>query len=106
MDRPARRRWRRLALGVALVALAAFDLSRPPQSQASARAMLLAIHGYQATLSPLMPVLGVRCRFRPTCSHYAEGALRKHGALAGSALALRRLARCGPWTPLGTYDPP
>ena len=106
MAGPRLRRWRRLALAAALVALAAFDLSRPPASQATTRAMLLAIHGYQATLSPLMPALGVRCRFRPTCSHYAKGALRKHGALAGSFLALRRLARCGPWTPLGTYDPP
>jgi putative membrane protein insertion efficiency factor len=49
---------------------------------------------YQWTLSPL---LGANCRFYPSCSHYAEEALRKHGLIKGSYLAVRRLARCHPW---------
>ena len=61
---------------------------------------------YQRTASPLMPALGVRCRFTPTCSHYAEAVLRTHGFPAGAWLTARRLARCGPWTKDGTADPP
>jgi uncharacterized protein len=99
---------RRLALALALLfaVLLGYDLARPPRRQVSARALLGAIHLYQATLSPRMPLLGVQCRFHPTCSHYAEGAIRKYGALAGTARAAWRIARCGPWTPQGTYDPP
>jgi len=98
---------RRAAVPLLLVAgLLAVDLARPPASQASARLLLGGIHLYQATLSPHMGALGVQCRFRPTCSHYAEGAIARHGALSGSLRAAWRIVRCGPWTPLGTYDPP
>lgn len=106
MDRPHRRRRRLLVALAALAVAAAFDLSRPPARQLSTRALLTAVDGYQAVVSPRLAAAGVRCRFRPTCSRYAEGALAKHGALVGGALALRRLARCGPWTPAGTVDPP
>ncbi len=57
---------------------------------------------YQVTLSPL---LGPRCRFMPSCSHYACACLRNHGLVRGSWLTLRRLSRCHPWHP-GGYDPP
>ena len=53
-----------------------------------------------------MGELGVRCRFTPTCSHYGAGAIAKYGAWKGSWLAAWRVLRCGPWTPMGTYDPP
>lgn len=99
-------RARKLALLLGLTVLLGIDLAQPPARQVSARAFLGAIHLYQATLSPRMPLLGVQCRFRPTCSHYAEGAIRKYGAAVGTARAVARIARCGPWTPLGTYDPP
>jgi len=89
-----------------LVVLAALDFARPPQEQWTARGLLAAIHLYQATLSPHMSQVGVRCRFIPTCSHYGEGAIRKYGALVGTARTAWRIARCGPWTPAGTYDPP
>jgi uncharacterized protein len=59
------------------------------------------IWGYRLTLSPF---IGRHCRFDPTCSHYALEALSKHGALRGSLLTLRRLARCHPWGGQG-YDP-
>lgn len=49
---------------------------------------------YQVVISPLT---GPCCRFDPTCSHYAIEAIRRHGALAGCWLALRRIVRCGPW---------
>lgn len=82
------------------------DLARAPRDQLSARVLLGAIHLYQATLSPLLGTAGVRCRFKPSCSHYAEGAIRKYGAWTGSWKAAWRVLRCGPWTPAGTVDPP
>jgi putative membrane protein insertion efficiency factor len=59
------------------------------------------IRAYQLALSPL---LGPRCRFYPSCSQYALEAVRAHGSLHGSWLALRRLLRCHPWH-AGGYDP-
>lgn len=103
------RRRRLIAMGAALLlllALLAIDLARPPRRQASARLLLAGIDLYQATLSPLLGKTGARCRFQPTCSHYGEGAIRKHGALVGGWKAVWRIARCGPWTPAGTVDPP
>jgi putative membrane protein insertion efficiency factor len=43
------------------------------------------------------PFLGHTCRFYPTCSAYAEDALRTHGVLKGLHLTLRRIMRCHPW---------
>lgn len=89
-----------------LLLLLAIDFSRPPAAQVSARVLLGAIDVYQATFSILNRKAGVRCRFKPSCSHYAEGAIRKYGALKGSGLAAWRVLRCGPWTPAGTVDLP
>ncbi len=91
---------------LAVLLLLGLDMARPPQSQISARVLLGGIHLYQATLSPVLGKTGVRCRFQPTCSHYGEGAIRKYGAWTGSWKTLWRIARCGPWTPAGTFDPP
>ena len=59
------------------------------------------IRAYQYFISPL---LGPRCRFYPSCSHYAVDAIRGHGLLRGSWLAARRIARCHPLN-AGGYDP-
>lgn len=59
------------------------------------------VRGYQRLVSPLF---GPRCRYLPTCSEYALEALGEHGAVAGSWLAARRLARCHPFHE-GGYDP-
>jgi len=64
-------------------------------------ALVLIIRGYQLWVSPLLPAA---CRYYPTCSDYAIQALEKHGAIRGSWLALRRIARCHPFRP-GGYDP-
>ena len=63
--------------------------------------LIFLVRGYQVVLSPLLPA---SCRFYPSCSAYALEALERHGALRGSWLALRRLARCHPFRP-GGYDP-
>lgn len=71
------------------------------------RALLLLIRLYQRTISPLLPVVSLGscgCRFTPTCSHYAAEAIRRHGALHGTGLALTRLLKCTPLHP-GGPDP-
>ena len=86
--------------------LLSLDLTQPPARQLSARAMLAVIDFYQATLSPRVDRMGVRCRFEPTCSHFGEAVIRRDGALVGGARAAWRILRCGPWTAAGTVDPP
>ena len=66
------------------------------------RFLLFAIRAYQLLLSPF---LGQSCRFSPSCSHYTAASIEAHGALRGSWLGLRRIARCHPFHP-GGYDPP
>jgi putative membrane protein insertion efficiency factor len=56
--------------------------------------ILLGIRAYQVALSPLFPA---RCRFYPTCSHYAKEAVETHGVRRGALLALRRLLKCHPF---------
>ena len=60
-----------------------------------------AIRAYQLGLAP---VLGNNCRYEPSCSHYAQEAIRLHGPLRGTLMALARIARCHPWHE-GGYDP-
>ena len=76
---------------------------RNPQRRHDAleAALVGAIRAYQLSLSSIM---GRRCRFLPTCSDYAQEAIRRHGAKRGSWLALRRVARCHPWGGSG-FDP-
>lgn len=71
-------------------------LRRLPQ-----RLLIGLVQAYRLLLSPW---LGSGCRFEPTCSAYALGALERHGALAGSYLAGRRLLRCHPAC-AGGHDP-
>lgn len=92
-----------LALVLTLLGL---DLLRAPENQVSAAILLAGIDVYQATLSGPLGVAGVRCRFEPTCSRYAEAVIRRDGALVGSWRTAGRLVRCGPWTEAGTVDLP
>jgi uncharacterized protein len=59
------------------------------------------IRGYQLAISPL---LGPRCRFYPSCSHYAIEAIETHGSLRGVWLSIKRISRCHPWHE-GGFDP-
>ena len=68
---------------------------------AAARVLMALITGYRRFISPL---LGARCRFAPSCSAYALEAVREHGALRGTWLAVRRIGRCHPFNP-GGFDP-
>jgi uncharacterized protein len=59
------------------------------------------IRGYQLAISPL---LGPRCRFYPSCSHYAKEAIETHGAMRGTWLSVKRISRCHPLND-GGFDP-
>lgn len=63
--------------------------------------VIFPIRLYQRVLSPLLPH---RCRFYPTCSHYAVEAIEKHGAFRGLWLATKRILKCHPFHP-GGFDP-
>ncbi|MEA3016597.1 MAG: uncharacterized protein QOI38_1319 [Sphingomonadales bacterium] len=66
-----------------------------------ARLLILIARGWQVGPSRVLPP---SCRYQPSCSAYAITALKRYGALRGSWLAARRLARCHPWGGSG-YDP-
>lgn len=63
--------------------------------------LVIFVRAYQLGISPL---LGPRCRFYPSCSHYAIESLRTHGPVKGSWLTIKRIGRCHPWHP-GGHDP-
>jgi len=56
--------------------------------------LVILIRIYQTLVSPLLPAT---CRFHPTCSQYSIEALKKHGLLKGSFLAIKRISKCHPW---------
>lgn len=56
---------------------------------------------YKAAISPFLPP---SCRFTPTCSEYAMGAIERYGVLRGGWKGIRRLSKCHPFHP-GGYDP-
>lgn len=65
------------------------------------KVMIGCVKAYQYTLSPL---LGPRCRFWPSCSHYAIEAIQVHGPLKGGGMAAKRIVKCHPGHP-GGMDP-
>ena len=64
--------------------------------------MLALTRGSQRFISPLFPPC---CRYTPTCSAYAVGAITRYGPWKGGWLALRRLLRCHPFSHHDYYDP-
>lgn len=93
-------------LAAILLGLFVFDVTRPPERQLSAAAAVAAIHGYQRVAAPLVHRAGVRCRFEPSCSRYAEASFKRYGFVRGGWRAAWRVLRCGPWTRMGTVDKP
>lgn len=60
------------------------------------------IRFYKIFISPYLPS---SCRYSPTCSTYALEALKKHGLIKGSWLAIKRILSCNPWNGGSGYDP-
>jgi len=86
------------ALLIVLLLLAAAQLF-------GTRPAIFAIDEYRAHVSPHLRGIVV-CRFTPTCSYYGRESIRKYGLVVGGAKSVWRIARCGPWTPAHTPDPP
>ena len=70
-------------------------------NQLVVKILILPIKFYKYAISPHLPPT---CRFTPSCSQYAMEALKKHGAIKGTILTIKRLLRCHPWGGSG-YDP-
>jgi uncharacterized protein len=68
-----------------------YTMRRVRVGVALARSLIAA---YRLTLSPL---IGNNCRHLPTCSQYADEAIRRHGLWAGGWMTLARLSRCHPF---------
>ncbi len=66
-----------------------------------AKILISLVRAYQLLFSPL---LGMNCRFQPTCSHYMMDAINRFGAVRGTWLGLRRISRCHPFAK-GGLDP-
>lgn len=66
-------------------------------------ACVVVLRGYRAAISPLY---GQVCRYYPSCSAYALGAIQQHGVVKGAALGSWRIARCHPWARGGIDDVP
>jgi putative membrane protein insertion efficiency factor len=86
-----------LVLGILLLG----EAFLPIRLQPTAWVLRGAIRVYQLTLSP---ILGTQCKFRPTCSHYGLGCIRKYGTVRGGLLTTWRIIRCSPLTH-GGEDP-
>lgn len=72
-----------------------------------ARGGIACVRFYQNHLSrPLHWAAGPHsgCRFSPSCSAYAIGAIRTHGFFKGCALGAWRILRCNPFCK-GGHDP-
>ena len=65
------------------------------------RLVLAALRGYKRHVSPLLPPA---CRYTPTCSEYAVDAVERYGVIKGTALAVKRVLSCNPFS-RGGYDP-
>ncbi len=71
------------------------------------RVLQLLVRAYQVLISPMLAVFvgpGGGCRYEPSCSRYFSEAVETRGALRGSWLGVKRLARCHPWGGDG-FDP-
>ncbi|HEX9160977.1 MAG TPA: membrane protein insertion efficiency factor YidD [Thermoanaerobaculia bacterium] len=97
--------WLAALVALLLVVVTAHDLAHETRYSWSARTAIAGIDSYRAHVSPHLRGY-VQCRFTPTCSAYGREVVRKYGFAKGGWMAVKRIARCGPWTKFGTIDPP
>jgi putative membrane protein insertion efficiency factor len=88
-----------------VLVIAMHDVFAPHGRGFAARGAILLIDEYREHVSPHLRGR-VTCRFKPTCSAYGREAIRKYGFAKGSAKTALRIAKCGPWTSMGTVDLP
>lgn len=68
------------------------------------KVLFFLLKGYKKILSPVLRMLGINCKFYPTCSDYMIQAIDKYGALKGVCIGIKRLLKCHPFSK-GGYDP-
>ena len=85
----------------ALLSLKPITARRSSAPSGAAALAVVLLRGYKFLISPFF---AGGCRFLPSCSDYAREAVEQHGAVRGSWLALKRLAKCHPLGSHG-YDP-
>ncbi len=71
------------------------------------RVLIVLLRGVRLAVTPFAATTSITprvCKYEPTCSHYAEQAIRVHGPVKGLGLAVWRVLRCNPWS-RGGYDP-
>jgi uncharacterized protein len=71
------------------------------------RLLILMVRAGRIALTPFVAMTSITprvCKYEPTCSHYAEQAIRAHGPVRGMLMAGWRVLRCNPWS-RGGYDP-
>jgi uncharacterized protein len=71
------------------------------------RVLIVLVRAVRIALTPFVAMTSITprvCKYEPTCSHYAEQAIRTHGPVKGLGLAAWRVLRCNPWS-RGGYDP-
>lgn len=76
--------------------------SKELKANLAGKTAIALVRVYQRTLSPL---LGVRCRFHPSCSQYFILAVEKYGLIRGMALGIWRICRCNPLSRGGVEYP-
>ncbi|MEO8206971.1 MAG: membrane protein insertion efficiency factor YidD [Chthoniobacterales bacterium] len=62
---------------------------------------------YRTVISSLLHWIagpGCGCRYEPSCSHYLEEAIQRHGVVRGVGMGVKRIMRCHPWGGCG-FDP-
>lgn len=59
---------------------------------------------YKRTFSPILEILGIRCKYYPSCSEYTKQAIEKYGCIKGCFLGIKRILKCNPFSK-GGYDP-
>ncbi len=60
---------------------------------------------YQKTISPILSIIGVNCRYYPTCSEYSKIAFKKYGFLKALKMSVKRVLSCNPWGGTGVDNP-
>lgn len=93
-----------LAIVAAVFALAAYDATRAPQSQVTARLYVRGVEVYQRHGRSASAMI-FQCRYKPTCSEYSRQVVAKHGVARGLGLTFKRLASCRSEVAMGTLDP-
>jgi putative component of membrane protein insertase Oxa1/YidC/SpoIIIJ protein YidD len=93
-----------LALVAAALILAVLDANRSPKNQITSRLYIFSVQQYQRYGRSMIRGI-IRCPYRPTCSEYSLGAVRRFGIRKGLDLTVRRLASCRKGVRFGTSDP-